>query len=112
MNNLRNKVQLIGKLERPPEIITFENGNKLAKFMISTLDTYKNSKGVPIEETQSHLCFCWGDKASLVEKHIKKHQLIAVEGKLKTRTYETKEGETRYRTEVEITEILIINTED
>lgn len=108
MNNLRNKVQLIGRLGQAPEIITFENGTKLAKFSLATNDYYKNAKGEKVEETQWHSLFCWGPKADLVEKYISKGKEIAVEGKLITRSYETKEGEKRYRTEVQVAEILML----
>ena len=110
MNNLRNKVQLIGRLGQAPEIITFENGNKLAKFSLATNDYYKNAKGDKVEDTQWHSLFCWGPKADLVEKCVSKGKEIAVEGKLITRSYETKEGEKRYRTEVQVQEILFLGT--
>lgn len=110
MNNLRNKVQLIGRLGQAPEIISFENGNKLAKFSLATNESYKNAKGEKVEETQWHALFCWGQKADLVEKYITKGKEIAVEGKLINRSYETKEGEKRYRTEVQVQEILFLGS--
>ena len=110
MNNLRNKVQLIGRLGQAPEIISFENGNKLAKFSMATNDYYKNAKGEKVEETQWHSLFCWGTKADIVEKYITKGKEIAVEGKLITRSYETKEGEKRYRTEIKVEEILLLGS--
>ena len=108
MNNLRNKVQLIGRLGQAPEIISFENGNKLAKFSLATNEYYKNAKGEKIEETQWHSLFCWGPKADLVEKYVTKGKEICIEGKLITRSYETKEGDKRYRTEVQVLDILFL----
>ena len=110
MNNLRNKVQLIGRLGQAPEIISFENGSKLAKFSLATNDYYKNAKGEKVEETQWHSLFCWGPKADIIEKYVTKGKEIAVEGKLITRSYETKEGEKRYRTEVQVSEILMLGS--
>lgn len=108
MSNLRNKVQLIGRLGQDPEIVSFENGNKLAKFKLATNSYYKNAQGEKVTETQWHSCLAWGGTAEILEKYVKKGMEIAVEGKLETRSYETKEGEKRYRTEVKINEILLL----
>ncbi len=56
MNNLRNKVQLIGNIGQTPEIVTFENGNKLAKIRIATNEKYKTLKGEIVTDTQWHYC--------------------------------------------------------
>ena len=108
MNNLRNKVQLIGNLGQAPEIISFENGNKLAKMRLATNEFYKNAKGEKVQETQWHNVIAWGKQADIFEKYIKKGQEIAVEGKLITRSFETKEGEKRFKTEVQVSEILML----
>ena len=112
MNNLRNKVQLIGHLGQAPEIVSFENGNKLAKASLATNEVYKNAKGEKVQETQWHSIFCWGPKAEIFEKYIKKGQEIAVEGKLITRSFETKEGEKKYRTEIQVNEILLLGAKE
>ncbi|MBD3636954.1 MAG: single-stranded DNA-binding protein [Crocinitomicaceae bacterium] len=112
MNNLRNKVQLIGHTGQTPEIISFENGNKLAKMSLATNEFYKNAKGEKVKETQWHSIFCWGPTADIFEKYVKKGQEIAVEGKLVTRSYETKEGEKRYRTEVQVTDLLLLGKKE
>jgi single-strand DNA-binding protein len=108
MNNLRNRVQLIGNTGQAPEIISFENGGKLAKVSMATNEFYKNAKGEKVQDTQWHSLICWGAKADIFEKYVKKGQEIAVEGKLITKSYETKEGEKRYRTEVQVTEVLLL----
>lgn len=108
MNNLRNKVQLIGNLGLAPEIVSFENGNKLAKIRLATNEFYKNAKGEKVQETQWHSLIAWGKQADIFEKYIKKGQEIAIEGKLITRSYETKEGEKRYRTEIQVSELLML----
>lgn len=112
MNTLRNKVQLIGNLGTNPEIISFENGNKLAKMSLATNDYYKNAKGEKVEETQWHSLIAWGKTADIIEKYLKKGQEVAVEGKIITRSYETKEGEKRYRTEIQVTEILMLGAKE
>jgi len=108
MNTLRNKVQLIGNLGQAPEIISFENGKKLARISIATNESYKNATGEKVEDTQWHTAIAWGKQASMLEKYVTKGQEVAIEGKLINRSYETKTGEKRNKTEIQISEILLI----
>jgi single-strand DNA-binding protein len=108
MSTLRNKVQLIGNLGNDPEIITLENGKKLAKFSLATNETYKNGQGEKIIETQWHNIIAWNKTADIVETYVKKGKEIALEGKLTSRSYETKDGEKRYLTEVVVSEVLLL----
>ena len=108
MNTLRNKVQLIGNLGNEPEIINLESGKTLAKFSIATNESYKNAKGEKVTDTQWHNVVAWGKTAEIIEKYITKGKEVAVEGKLTSRSYETKEGEKRYVTEVVCNELLML----
>ena len=108
MNTLRNKVQLIGHLGNNPEIITLDNGKKLAKFSIATNESYKNTDGEKITNTDWHNLVAWNKTAEIVEKYLEKGREIAIEGKLTNRSYETKEGEKRYITEVVVSELLML----
>ena len=108
MSTLRNKVQLIGNLGNNPEIITLESGKKVAKFSIATNENYKNAKGEKVTDTQWHNVVAWNKTAEIIEKYLEKGNEIAVEGKLTSRSYETKEGEKRYITEVVCNEILML----
>ena len=108
MNSLKNKVQLIGNLGNDPEIITMENGNKLAKFSIATNETYKNSEGEKVTDTQWHNIVAWGKLAEIAENYLAKGKEVMIEGKLMSRSYETKEGEKRYITEVKCNEMLML----
>ena len=108
MNALKNKVQLIGNLGMDPEVLTLENGNKLARFSIATSETYKNQKGEKVEEVQWHNIVAWGKTAEIVENYVTKGKQIAVEGKLIHRSYETKEGDKRYITEVKCNKLLLL----
>ena len=108
MNTLRNKVQLIGNLGNEPEIITLDSGKMLAKFAIATNESYKNAKGERITETQWHNIVAWGKTAEIIEKYVTKGKEVAIEGKLTSRSYETKEGEKRYVTEVVCNELLML----
>ena len=100
MNTLKNKVQLIGNLGAAPEIKTLDNGNKLAKFALATNETYRNRDGEKITDTQWHNIVIWGKLAGIVEQYVTKGSHIALEGKLATRKWEDKDGQTRYTTEV------------
>lgn len=108
MNALKNKVQLIGNLGQDPEIVTLESGNKLAKFSIATSESYKNAQGEKVEDTQWHNVVAWGKLAEIAENYLLKGKQVAVEGKLIHRSYETKEGEKRYITEVRCNEMLLL----
>ncbi len=108
MNALRNKVQLIGHLGQDPEVVTLESGSKLAKFSIATNESYRNAKGEKVEDTQWHNVVAWGKTAEIVESYLTKGKEVAVEGKLIHRTYETKEGEKRYISEIKCNELLML----
>ena len=108
MSTLRNKVQLIGNVGNEPEITNLESGKKVAKFSIATNESYKDSKGEKVTNTQWHNIVAWGKIAEIVEKYVSKGKEVALEGKLTSRSYETKEGEKRYVTEVVIDEILLL----
>ena len=108
MNALKNKVQLIGHLGQDPEIITLDSGKKLAKFSIATTDHYKNANGEKVEDTQWHTIVAWGKTADIVESYLQKGKQVAVEGKLTHRSYDTKEGEKRYITEIRCNELLML----
>ncbi len=108
MNTLRNKVQLIGNLGNDPEIINLESGKLLAKFSIATNETYKNAQGEKVTDTQWHNVVAWGKTAEIIEKYATKGKEVAVEGKLTNRSYENKEGEKRYVTEIVCNELLLL----
>ncbi|MDF0707815.1 single-stranded DNA-binding protein [Flagellimonas okinawensis] len=108
MNSLKNKVQLIGNLGNDPEIITLENGSKLAKFSIATNETYKNSNGEKVTDTQWHNIVAWGKLAEISEDFLSKGKEVIIEGKLTNRSYETSDGEKRYITEIKCNELLML----
>ena len=110
MNALRNKVQLIGNLGMDPEVKSLDGGKKLAKMSIATNENYKNAKGEKVTETQWHNLIAWGKTAEIVEKFLKKGSEVAVEGKLINRNYTDKEGIKRYVTEIEVSEVLMLDS--
>ena len=100
MNNLRNHVQLMGRLGKDPEIVNLDSGKKLAKFSLATNENYTNAKGEKVENTDWHNILAWGKTADIIENYVTKGQEVLIGGKLTTRSYETKEGDKRYITEV------------
>ena len=77
MNALRNKVQLIGRLGQEPEIVTFNDGNKMAKFSLATDDSYKDKEGQKVERAYWHNIVVKGGLVTVVESYVKKGQEIA-----------------------------------
>lgn len=109
MSAIRNKVQLIGNVGNDPEIKTLDSGRKLAHLTIATNEIYRNDKGEKVEQTEWHRITAWGKTAELIEKYVVKGKEIAVEGKLTHRSYDDKNGEKRYITEVVVNEILLLS---
>ena len=96
-------------LGQDPEIKDLDNGSKLAKFTIATNETYRNSKGEKVTETQWHNVVAFGKTAEIIENYLQKGKEVALEGKLIHRSYENKEGEKRYVSEVRCNELLMLS---
>lgn len=108
MNALKNKVQLIGYVGNNPEVSELKSGKKKAKFSMATNESYTNSEGELITDTQWHYVVAWEKLAQIVEKYVRKGKEIAVEGKLHTRSYEDVKGERKFITEVKCSEVLLL----
>jgi single-strand DNA-binding protein len=106
MKSLRNRVHLIGRLGKDPEIKVY-NDRKKATFSLATTDTYKNQKGEKVEDTQWHNIVIWGPLAGVAEKYLKKGKEVALEGKLVHRVYEAN-GEKRFFTEINAEDMLML----
>ena len=107
MKNLRNSVQLIGRLGKDPEVKSFGKSMK-ASFSIATTDSYKNQKGEKVEDTQWHNIVIWGKLAEVAGKYLKKGVEVCVEGKLVHRNYETDKGEKRFISEINVNDLLML----
>lgn len=108
MYALKNKVQLIGNLGNAPEVKTLESGKKMARFSVATSENYRNAKGEKVTETQWHSLVAWGKVAEIVEKFLTKGKEVAIEGKLINRSYNDKEGNKKYITEIQVNELLLL----
>ena len=106
MSNLRNNVQLIGRLGKSPEVKQLESGRFVANVSIATNDIYKNTKGEKVIETQWHNLVAWGKNAENFQKILNKGDEVAIQGKLTHRSYDDKDGITRYVTEIVVNEFV------
>lgn len=107
-----NNVQLIGNTGSDPEIRTTSNGSKVATFSLATSRTWNNAAGEKQEKTEWHRCVAWNVKGSgladIIEKYVGKGDRIYVAGSIEYRQWQDKEGQTRYSTEINVREILML----
>ena len=111
MKNLRNQVQLIGRLGADPEVNEFSTGKK-AHMRIATSETYKNKSGEKVTETQWHNVVAWNGNANYAKAYLTKGTEIMIQGKLVSRSYEDKNGTTRYITEVVTDQMMILKKKE
>jgi single-strand DNA-binding protein len=109
MNALRNSVRLIGNLGEDPKVRKLDSGKTVANFSIATNEIYRDSNGEKQSETTWHRLVAWGKQAEIAEKYLKKGSEIALEGKLTNRSYDGKDGEKHYITEIVVNSILMLD---
>ena len=108
-----NKVILIGNVGKDPEIRHIEANNvSVAKFPLATSETYKNKSGEKVTNTEWHNIVMWRYLAEFAEKYIKKGNQIFVEGKITSRSYDDKDGNKRYITEIIADNIRLLGRRD
>ena len=109
MSNV-NKVILIGRVGKDPEVRYMPNGEAVANFSIATSETWKDKSGVKQEKTEWHNCVAYRRLAEVIGEYVKKGALLYVEGKLQTRKWQTKEGQDRYSTEIIVNEMTMLGS--
>ncbi len=95
-----NKVILVGNLGKDPEVRYLEGGIAVAKFPLATSESYKGKDGQKVEQTEWHNVVLWRGLAEIAEKYLHKGNSVFIEGKIRTRSWEDKEGNKRYATEI------------
>lgn len=95
-----NKVTLVGRLGKDPEVRTLDSGTNIAKFSIATDESYKDKSGEWQTITEWHNVILWRDLAERAERSLKKGFLVYLEGKLTSRSWQDENGNTKYITEV------------
>jgi len=110
MSTIKNHVQLIGNVGIEPTISNLESGKKVARLSLATNENYKDNNGEKHTDTNWHTIVAWRKVAEIIEKYVSKGKEIGISGKLKTRSYQTQDGNQRYVTEVEANEILLLGS--
>ena len=95
-----NKVMLIGNLGKDPEMQFLEGNIAVAKFSLATTETFKDKSGKLISQTEWHTIVLWRGLAELAQKYLHKGSQVYIEGRLKTRSWEDKEGNKKFATEI------------
>lgn len=105
--NAINRVQLTGNLGSNPQIRSFDDGGKLARFSIATKEEYTSRNGERNTNVQWHNVVAWGKLAEKIESEFQKGSYVSVEGRLSTRIYTDKSGVKRYSTEVVVSDVML-----
>jgi len=95
-----NKVILLGNLGKDPEVRYTDNGVPVANFTLATTEKYKNKQGENVSQTEWHNVVLWRGLAEIAERWLRKGSKVYIEGKIKTRKWEDKDGNTRYNVEI------------
>ena len=103
-----NKVILIGHLGQDPELRYTGAGTPVCSLRIATNDSYKDSDGNFVERTEWHSVVAWARLAEICSEYLRKGSQVYFEGQLQTRTWEDREGNTRYTTEVKAREMVML----
>ena len=104
-----NKVILIGNIGKDPSSRTFENGTKVVSATLATSEKYKKRDGTEGEQTEWHQISVWGKLADIFEKYVKKGSSVYVEGKIKYITYEDKDGNKKYKTDIIVDHLTMLS---
>lgn len=105
-----NKAILIGNLGADPEIRTTSSGHRVAQLSLATSRSWTNAQGEAQERTEWHRVVAWGKLVDVVEAYLSKGERVYVEGEIQYRSYEDSEGITRYVTEINARELLMLGT--
>ena len=112
MSRSVNKVTLVGNVGADPEIRSTSGGNKVAQFSLATSRQWNSASGEKQEKTEWHKCVAWNAKGSgladIIERYVKKGDKLFVEGRIEYRQYEDKDKQTRYVTEINVREIVLL----
>ena len=117
MSRSLNKATLIGNVGQDPELRTTANGVRVSNFSLATSRTWNSASGDKQEKTEWHKCVVWnsqrgtgGGLVDVVEKYVRKGEKLYVEGRIEYRQYQDKDNQTRYVTEINVRELLLLGT--
>ncbi len=107
-----NKVILIGNLGQDPELRYTGSGTAVCNFSLATTETYKDRDGNMVENTEWHRIVAWARLAEICGEYLSKGRQVYIEGQLQTRSWEDKDGNTRYTTEIKAREMQMLGGRD
>lgn len=114
MSRSLNKVILIGNLGADPEVRSTANGSRVATISVATSRQWKNPAGERQEKTEWHRVVCWNNKgnalADVVERYCKKGEKVYIEGSIEYRSWQDREGQTRYTTEITARDLILLSS--
>lgn len=114
MSRSLNKVTLIGNVGGDPEVRSTTGGNRVATFSLATSRAWNDASGGKQEKTEWHRCVVWNSKAStladIVERYVKKGDKLYVEGRIEYRQWQDKDGQTKYSTEINVRELIMLGS--
>lgn len=104
-----NKLQIIGRVGRDPEIRYTSSGKAVCSMSVATTQTWKDARGDRQEETEWHRVTIWGVQAEFAEKYVAKGGLVYVEGRIKTNKWEDNDGNTRYDKDLVASDLKVLD---
>ena len=104
-----NKIFLLGNVGQEPQVKEFDNGDSITTFSLATSDQWKDKSGELRNATEWHTCVAYRQLAKIAADFVKKGSKVFVEGRIKTRSWDNKEGVKQYRTEVEVLKLLVLD---
>jgi single-strand DNA-binding protein len=107
-----NKVILVGRLGKDPELKYTQSGDAVANFSIATDETWKDQSGEKQQRTEWHNIVAWKKLADICGEYVKKGQQVYIEGKLQTRKWEDQEGNTKYKTEIVANNLVMLGKKE
>ena len=107
-----NKVMLLGNLGKDPDMKYTSNGTAVTKFSLATTESWKDASGNQVERTEWHNIVIWGKLAEISHQYLKKGSKAYFEGRITTRSYEDKDGNKKYITEVVATDMLMLDRKE
>jgi single-strand DNA-binding protein len=114
MSRSLNRVSLIGNVGADPEIRASGGGNRVATFSLATSRSWNDAAGVKQEKTEWHRCVVWNTKTSqlaeVVDKYVKRGDRLHLEGRIEYKQWTDKENQTRYSTEINVRELIMLGS--
>ncbi len=104
-----NKVILIGNLGSDPELRYTPSGTAVCNFRLATNESYKDQTGQLVERTEWHNIVTWGRLAEICGEYLRKGSRVYIEGSIQTRSYEDRDGNTRYVTEIKARDMMMLD---